>query len=210
MAEKLEIYDLNGKLLGIQDRKKFYSEIEKEFNNTGKISKQVRSIRLLLMNSSGRIYLQKRSKFKEGNPGMYDKTIGGHVAAGDSFLMTVIRECAEELGFPSAILSEEDFIKATKVTDLTIIGVFKQVDYITNFESIRVTKKRGLIKQPFMTTMYVGYYDGPIRFVDGESTGVEVFSLKELKEEIKNNPDKFTEDIKFMVKKYGKFLKPIK
>ena len=38
----------------------------------------------------------------------------------------------------------------------------------------------------------------------------DVFTLKELKEEIKNNPNKFTEDLKFMVKRYEKYLKPIK
>jgi isopentenyldiphosphate isomerase len=49
------------------------------------------------MNSAGRIYLQKRSKHKAENAGMYDKTVGGHVVAGDSFNMTMVKECAEEL-----------------------------------------------------------------------------------------------------------------
>jgi isopentenyldiphosphate isomerase len=97
MAENLEIYDLDSNLLGIQDRKDFYKEIKSEFAEKGKISRKVKSIRFMLMNSSGRIYLQKRSKIKEENPGLYDKTVGGHVSAGDSFDMTAIRECAEEL-----------------------------------------------------------------------------------------------------------------
>lgn len=53
----------------------------------------------------------------------------------------------------------------------------------------------------------VGYYDGAIRFVDGESSGIEVFSLKELEADIKHNQDKFTEDVKFMIKKYRKYIK---
>ena len=61
---------------------------------------------------------------------------------------------------------------------------------------------------PHISTFYIGYYDGAIRFIDGESSGIEIFSLKELKEDIKNNPNKFTEDIKFMIKKYEKFLNP--
>jgi len=60
-----------------------------------------------------------------------------------------------------------------------------------------------------MTTFHVGYYNGSIRFSDGESSGIEVFSLNELKEEIKNNPIKFTEDLKFMISNYESFLKPI-
>jgi len=60
-----------------------------------------------------------------------------------------------------------------------------------------------------MTTIYLGYYNGSIRFKDGESSGIEVFSLKELQEDIKENPGKFTEDIKFMIKKYEKYIVPI-
>ena len=210
MAEQLEVYDLNGKLLGVEDRKKFYSEIKDEFAEKGKISRQVKSVRLILMNSKGRIYLQKRNKSKDENPGLYDKTVGGHVAKDDTYDMTTIRECAEELGFPASILSPEEFDKAIKVTNLSIVGIFKKIDYIPNFQSVRITRKGDKFIQPYMTTIYIGYYDGAIRFVDGESSGIEVFSLKELKEEIKNNPDKFTEDLKFMIKKYEKFLKPIK
>jgi len=210
MAEELEIYDLNGKFLKVQERKRFYSEIKDEFARKGNISRKVKSIRLILMNSKGRIYLQKRSKFKDENPGLYDKTVGGHVAKDDTYDMTVIRECAEELGFPASILPEKEFDKAVKVTDLSIVGIFKKMDYVTNFQSVRVTNKGKRFIQPYMVAFYVGYYDGAIRFVDGESSGIEVFSLKELKEDIKKNPDKFTEDIKFMIKKYEKFLKPIK
>lgn len=48
-----------------------------------------------------------------------------------------------------------------------------------------------------MTTIYLGYYDGPIKFVDGESCGIEVFSLNELEEELKKNKERFTEDVIF-------------
>lgn len=210
MSEKLEIYDLNSKLIQTEDRKKFYTEIKTEFKETGKITKKIKSIKLILMNSSGRIYLQKRSKIKTENAGKYDKTVGGHVLAGNSFNMTVVRECAEELGFPATVLAPEEFEKAIKITNLEIIGVFKKIEYLPNFLSKRILNNGTEIIQPLMNSMYFGYYDGPIKFVDGESSGIEVFSLDELKEELKNNPDKFTEDIKFMIKKYEKFLVPIK
>ncbi|MBU0665768.1 MAG: NUDIX domain-containing protein [Nanoarchaeota archaeon] len=210
MSEKLEIYDLNSELITIEDRKKFYSEIKTEFKETGKISKKVKAIRLILMNSSGRIYLQKRSKMKTENAGKYDKTVGGHVSAGDSFNMTVIRECAEELGFPATVLEPEEFEKAAKVTNLDVIGLFKKIEYLPNFLSKRISNNNSEFIQPYMTSIYFEYYNGPIKFVDGESSGIEVFSLEELKEDIKENPDKFTEDIKFMIQKYEKFLVPIK
>jgi len=209
-SEKLEIYDLNSELIEIKGRKEFYSEIKNEFKETGKITKKVKSIKLILINSSGRIYLQKRSKIKAENSGKYDKTVGGHISAGDSFDMTVIRECAEELGFPAAVLAPEEFEKAIKVTDLNIIGIFKKIEYLPNFMSERISNDGTSILQPLMNSMYFGYYDGPIKFVDGESSGIEVFSLDELKEEMKNNPDKFTEDIKFIIEKYERLLVPIR
>ncbi len=209
MAEKLEVYDLDSNLLSIEDRKKFYKEIKEEFKKTQRVTRKVRTIRLLLMNSNGRIYLQKRSKIKSQNSGLYDKTVGGHVSAGDNFDMTVIRECAEELGFPATVLSPEDFERAKKVTNIEIIGIFTKIEYIQNFDSVRVNIDGTRFVQPHMTSFYFGYYDGPIRFVDGESCGIEVFSLDELEQEIRDNPNKFTEDIKWMLAKYKAYLKPL-
>lgn len=210
MSEKFEVYNLDSELIGIWDRGEFYNEIKSEFEKTGKITKKVKSIRLIFMNSKGRIYLQKRSKIKMDNPGLYDKTVGGHVAAGDSYNTTVIKECAEELGFPAAILTDNEFEKSIRNVHLDIIGIFKEIENISDFESKRFMENGKKYTQPYMTSMYIGYYDGPIKFIDGESSGIEIFSLDELKREIKTNPEKFTEDIKFMVDKYEKFLIPIK
>jgi 8-oxo-dGTP pyrophosphatase MutT (NUDIX family) len=162
------------------------------------------------MNSDGRIYLQKRSKIKDENAGLYDKTVGGHVNENDSFDLTAIRECAEELGFPIAIVSGKEFEKAANITDTQIIGIFKQIEILNDFISKRIDKTGSVFKQPFITAMYIGYFDGAIRFVDGESSGIEVFSIDELKEEIKSHPQNFTEDIKYMIKRYEKYIKPRK
>ena len=107
MNELLEIYKLDDTFLGNQNREDFYNEIKKEFRETGIISKKIKTVRVLIMNSLGRIYLQKRSELKNENPNLYDKTVGGHVSANDSFELTVVKECAEELGFPATILSEK-------------------------------------------------------------------------------------------------------
>jgi hypothetical protein len=58
-------------------------------------------------------------------------------------------------------------------------------------------------------TAYVGYYDGAIKFKDGEASGIEVLSLDDLKEELLAYPEKFTEDLKFMIEKYEKYLVPV-
>ena len=141
---------------------------------------------------------------------MFDKTIGGHVEKDDTFNLTLIKECAEELGFPASILSNKEFDKAIKNTDLRVVGLFKKVEIINNFQSVRLTKKRESFIQPYIHATYVGHYDGPIQFIDGESSGIQLFSIEELKEEIRVNPTEFTEDLKFMVQKYEKYLIPIK
>lgn len=81
MAELLEIYDLQSNLVGMQDRKEFYTEIRKEYEEQGQITRKVKTVKLFLMNADGRIFLQKRSKLKTENSGMYDKTVGGHIVA---------------------------------------------------------------------------------------------------------------------------------
>ncbi len=209
MNEQLETYKLDGTFISNQDRKEFYKEAEKEFNEKGNISRKIKTIRVLLMNSQGKIYLQKRSDTKTQNPNRYDKTVGGHVTAGNTFELTVVKECAEELGFPATVLSNEDFEQAINSIDLKIVGVFKKIDHIDTFNSTRVTKEGNIFTQPHITDIYLGYYDGAIRFADGESSGIETFSIEKLKKEIKANPDKYTEDLKFMVDKYTDLLIPI-
>ena len=209
MEEKLEIYNLDWNLISIEKRKDFYKEIKSEYKKKWKISKKVKSIRLILMNSLGRIYLQKRSNTKSENPWMYDKSVGGHVSAWDSFKLTAIKECAEELGFAATILKSNEFDKAVKTTDLNIIWIFKEIDYLETYNSTRISLDGTKIIQPHMTTIYIWYYNWPIKFIDWECAWIEVFSLKELKEEIKNNPNKFTEDLKFMINKYEKLLIPL-
>jgi isopentenyldiphosphate isomerase len=209
MAEKLEIYDLKDNLIEIKDRDLFYNEIKDEFKKTGKVTKQLKRVLLLLMNSKGKIVLQRRNNTKKENPGLFDKTIGGHVDEGDSYELTIIKECSEELGFPVSILSKKDFNRALLKTDLRIIGLFREIDYQSNFYSKRISKEGDTFAQPYMQTVYIGYYDGPLQFIDGESSGIQLYTLEELELEIKEKPEKFTEDLKTLFDKYKEYIKPI-
>ena len=209
MQELIEVYKLDGSFIETQNRDEFYDEAKKEFRKNGVISKKVKTIRVLLMNSLGRIYLQKRSELKNENSGLYDKTVGGHVIFSNTSELTVIKECAEELGFPATIIKSDEFTQAVMSVDLKIIGVLKKVDHIDNFKSMRLLKDGTSFIQPYITDIYIGYYDGAIRFADGESSGVETFSINQLKNSIANQPDKFTEDLKYMIEKYSDLLVPL-
>jgi len=200
-TELLEVYDLKGNLLRVEERKKYYSQIKEEFAKSGKITTKVKSVRLLLSTSEGRIYMQKRSKMKTENAGLYDKTVGGHVTAGDSYDITIVRECAEELGFPVCVVAEDEYNKVIKTTDTSVIGIIRKVDVIHNFLSTRKTGE-GDFTQPYDTAIYIGFYDGPLHFKDGESSGIEVMSFDEITEDLAHNPERYTDDLMYMIKKY--------
>jgi 8-oxo-dGTP pyrophosphatase MutT (NUDIX family) len=57
-----------------------------------------RATYILVFNSSGELYVQKRTQTKDVFPGYYDVAAGGVVLAGESYEEGAVRELAEELG----------------------------------------------------------------------------------------------------------------
>ncbi len=57
-----------------------------------------RAVHLLAFNSSGELFLQKRSMKKDCDPGTWDSSASGHVDGGESYDEAVRREAMEELG----------------------------------------------------------------------------------------------------------------
>lgn len=55
------------------------------------------------------VLLQKRSASKDSHPGFYDISSAGHIAAGEDYLPTAVRELSEELGI-SASESELQYV----------------------------------------------------------------------------------------------------
>jgi isopentenyldiphosphate isomerase len=55
-------------------------------------------VHLHLLNSEGRLFLQKRSAAKDIQPGKWDTSVGGHISPGESPGEAVLREASEELG----------------------------------------------------------------------------------------------------------------
>ncbi len=200
--EQVKVYDLEGNFLYFQDKTEFYKQIREEYKNTKKVSRQVHTIRLFLMNAKGGIYLAKRSKIKKENTLLYDKTIGGHLRGTETAEFTVLREAAEELGFPGAALTDTEFETALEETDLKIIGVFKKIDKINKFMAKYKYKDGTFAEFPQITTIFIGVFDGAIKFADGETSGIEIYYPDEILEELKNNPNKYTEDVKKLVPFY--------
>ena len=57
-----------------------------------------RSTYILVFNTQGELYAQKRTMTKDVFPGYYDPAAGGVVLAGESYEQGAVRELAEEMG----------------------------------------------------------------------------------------------------------------
>ena len=57
-----------------------------------------RAVHILLFNSDGKLFLQKRSLAKDEQPGKWDSSAAGHVDSGEGYADCARREIGEELG----------------------------------------------------------------------------------------------------------------
>ena len=83
--ELLNVYDLEGRVVGAQPRR--------AAKESGLV---VGAANVLVLGDGGRLLMQRRPADKE-NGGRWDKSVGGHVSAGEDFDTTAVREGGEEL-----------------------------------------------------------------------------------------------------------------
>jgi len=57
-----------------------------------------RAVHVLVFNSQGQVFLQKRSMSKDRQPGLWDSSSSGHVDSGEEYDACAVRELREELG----------------------------------------------------------------------------------------------------------------
>lgn len=96
--EMLDVYDENGKYIGVRSREFCHSE------NPGVYHKPVW---VWVVNGKGEILLQKRAKHLKENANKWDAGVAGHTKAGETFIEACIREAKEEIGIET---TEKDFI----------------------------------------------------------------------------------------------------
>jgi hypothetical protein len=83
--ELVNIYDDDGHVIA--------SATRRQAKRSGRA---VGAVNALVIDLRGRVLLQRRPADKE-NGGRWDKSVGGHVSAGESFDRTIVREACEEL-----------------------------------------------------------------------------------------------------------------
>jgi len=87
-----------------------------------------RAIHVLVFNARGELFLQKRSPWKDRQPGVWDSSASGHVDSGEDYDACAVREVAEELGCRLAVPPQRLFkINACAETDQEFVWVYRAV-----------------------------------------------------------------------------------
>ncbi len=114
-TERLTVVDRNDRPIGVAPRQWIHRR-----------GLRHRSVHVLVFDPAGRILLQKRARNKDENPGLWDTSAAGHVAAGERYVQAARRELAEELGIrPQAPLRRVFRIPASAATGWEFCAVYR-------------------------------------------------------------------------------------
>jgi isopentenyldiphosphate isomerase len=206
MAELINGFDATGKVLKVEERSRLNLEIRAHAEMHGDAHVAVECIYLMLGNSAGQLYVVQRAE-KPENPWLWDKTVGGAVAAGEAANHAMLREVTEELGITAILVEPEEYSQSVAQVDLGQQAVVRQIAFDPWFRSERVAANGERWFKRHRVTVYAGRYDGPVRFADGEANDLKLLTLNELCTAMANEPDTFTWDLRVIIERYGAQLR---
>ena len=184
------------------DRDQFYSEQIASYQKTGKPTRACEIVDVFIFNSDKQLLVQKRSHDKKHNPGLLDKSIGGHVRYGDTPDYTVMVETVQELQTPSIVLKNKSDFKKTfeLLTDyLTTVAVIRHGSSDIMLLEKKINGSPVIIANKIH--VYFGIYDGRTKTVDKEAQGLLFYTIADLDKEMKSIPSLFTDDIHVLLHK---------
>jgi isopentenyldiphosphate isomerase len=154
--ELVNVYDAAGTVIGVRPRR----EAKREGLALG-------AVNALLINRQGEVLLQRRPADKE-NGGRWDKSVGGHVSAGEDFDATLVRDAGEELfddpaaGRVTLAGSEAEFRARLGQADLERSVVLRRVALQRNLRDIRLAPDGGQRVVLYHVAVYTGRTDIPL------------------------------------------------
>jgi 8-oxo-dGTP pyrophosphatase MutT (NUDIX family) len=125
------------------------------------------AVNVLLVNAQGGLLLQRRPPDKE-NGGRWDKSVGGHVDAGESFDQAAVREAGEELfsdGASSRVRLARDAGELGRLLAESDLGrevVFRREALQLNLRDVRLVPDGGVRNVVYHVASYLGRTDVPI------------------------------------------------
>ena len=129
-----------------------------------------RAIHILLRNSSGRVFLQKRAPTKDKNPDRWDSSCSGHVDSGEDYDQAAVRELGEEL------------------------GVFWSIEQLTRIRKFPATRETGME----FVWVYFGSHEGPFTLNADEISEGRFWNLPEVDAGILNSSQEFSGAFRFI------------
>ena len=177
--ELLNVYDAEGAVVGALPRG--------EAKHSGLA---VGAVNILLRDADGLVLLQRRASDKE-NGGLWDKSVGGHVLAGEEFDQTAVREAGEELFDDAAsprvvlIADETPFRDRRAAADPETTVVFRHASLQRNLRDVRHGPDGGLGNVIYHVSIYLGRTDVPLESFHppaGEISGLGYFAPRAVDE----------------------------
>lgn len=138
------------------------------------------AVNVLLVSTRGEVLLQRRPHDKE-NGGRWDKSVGGHVDAGESFDQAALREAGEELfsdgASPRVRMAADaaEFERLAAAADLEVDVVFRREALQLNLRDVRLLPGGGVRNVVYHVASYIGRTDVPLgrfRPAAGELAGL--------------------------------------
>ena len=115
--ELLDVVDADDRVTGVKTRGEIHAQ-----------GLMHRAVHILVFNSGGELFIQKRSMSKDNNPGLWDSSAAGHVDSGEDYGDCAIRELGEELGIRVTAPLEQLFrLVASPITDMEHCIVYRCV-----------------------------------------------------------------------------------
>ena len=139
-----------------------------------------RAFSVFVFNEKNELMIQQRAKDKYHSPGLWTNTCCSHQREGETNIEAGKRRLQEEMGFTTELKDTVSFI------------------YKAPFDN-------GLTEHEF-DHILVGHYHGEPELNPVEADDYKWISLNELKEDMENNPQNYTEWFKIIFQKYYKHI----
>ncbi|SFI74389.1 isopentenyl-diphosphate delta-isomerase [Kaistella treverensis] len=139
-----------------------------------------RAFSVFLFNDKGEVLLQRRAAGKYHSPNQWTNAVCSHPRAGESYLNAAQRRLKEELGIMAELTPKFHFIYKADVG--------------------------GNLFEHELDHVFTGIYNGEFQLNEDEVSEVRYISMEKLDEEMKANPEHFTEWFKIILQEYKHHL----